>query len=133
MSAASISDLLGSETEQRKSCIELNPRFAFAGQFQNPFFIILHFKEISTGLNSPDDGLVEEVRREIGDIKSQYGPNNFIEWEGSATKVPCGLPLGRPILVVGAFGGVCVDLQYGALTDANYDAYISREGVMPIN
>lgn len=109
-----------------------NPRYASGHNFENPFYVIVHADQIDVEMDAgnltKDIGL--KVKAEIEEIKSRY-PNNWTR--AGPHSLATGVPLARPVLVCGVFENVCVSEQYRRLLKAGYEAYISREGVLPLS
>jgi len=109
-----------------------NPRYASERDFENPFYVVVHTDQIDVemGAGNLQRNLGLKVKAEIEGIKSRH-PNSWTKAE--PYNLATGVPSERPVLVCGAFEEVCVSEQYRKLLQAGYDAYISKEGVLPLS
>jgi hypothetical protein len=124
-------DMLEAQKRERLQYLD-NPRYANERSFDNPFYVVVHADQIDVEMNAGnlqrDLGL--KVKAEIEGLKSRH-PDS---WTNAGPHfLATGVPSDRPVLVCGAFEDVCVSQQYRRLLQAGYDAYISREGVLPLN
>ena len=124
-------DILEAQKKERLQYLD-SPRYANEKSFDNPFYVVVHADQIdvemSAGNLQRDLGL--KVNAEIEGLKSRH-PDSWTK--AGPHFLATGVPSDRPVLVCGAFEDVCVSQQYRRLLQAGYDAYISREGVLPLN
>jgi len=128
-------DLLFNETDaqmQKRAALLDSPRYASDRDFANHYIIVVHENqipaEVKAGNLSPDLGT--RVLHQINEIKTRH-PNSWTK--GNPFFVPPEVPRGRPVLVCGVFEEVCVSQQYDKLIQLGFDAYISKEDVLPFN
>ena len=123
------SDALEAQKRERLQFLD-SYRSASENDFSNPYFVVVHQNQIDNEVNAGnlDPNFAKRINDEIEAIKFRH-PNSWTK--GSPFFVPPEVPRDKPILVLGAFEDVCVSEQYRQLIEAGYDAYISREGVLP--
>ena len=124
-------DMLEAQKRERLQYLD-NPRYASEKDFDNPFYVVVHADQIDVemGAGNLQRDLGLKVKAEIEGLKSRH-PDSWTK--AGPHFLAIGVPSDRPVLVCGAFEDVCVSQQYGRLLQAGYDAYISREGVLPLS
>jgi len=124
-------DMLEAQKRERLPYLD-NPRYASERDFDSPFYVVVHADQIDVemGAGNLQRDLGLKVKAEIEGLKSRHPTS----WTKAGPHIlATGVPSDRPVLVCGAFEDVCVSQQYRRLLQAGYDAYISREGVLPLN
>jgi len=124
-------DMLQAQKIERTKYLE-NPRYASETDFDKPFYVVVHADQIDVEMNAGNlqRDIALKVKEEIRSLKLRHSDS----WtKAGPFTLAIGVPYDRPVLVCGAFEEICVSQQYGILIEAGYDAYISKEGTLPLS